>query len=200
MDTVDSVLRITNSADTIAVGSSFQFDFLYLNNVGQAESVNAEWKSSNSDVISINNEGLAQGLQIGTSTITVEYNDGNNTLNDSVEVQVGENTSVSTSQRSGSIATTSSYKLTGDFTLSEEGGNLVLAFGADYEASTALPGLYVYLTNNPNTTANAYEIGAVQVFSGAHEYQISGVDIDEYRYVLYFCKPFTVKVGDGEIF
>ncbi|MFK7908760.1 MAG: hypothetical protein AB8B69_26765 [Chitinophagales bacterium] len=199
MDTVDSVLRITSTVDTIALESSFQFEFMYLNNVGQSEAVNAEWQSSNPDIISINNSGLAQGLQIGTSTISVEYSDGNNLLKDSMEVNVGENTTISTSTKMGSIATTSTYKLTGDFTISEDGDDLLITFDSNYEASTALPGLYVYLTNNPNTTANAFEIGAVQIFSGMHEYRISGVNINDYSHLLYFCKPFTVKVGDGEI-
>ncbi|MEM9549152.1 MAG: hypothetical protein AAGA77_24405, partial [Bacteroidota bacterium] len=62
-----------------------------------------------------------------------------------------------------------------------------------------LPGLYVYLTNNRNTTANALEIGAVEVFNGAHTYTVEDVGINDYKFLLYFCKPFNVKVGDGEI-
>jgi len=83
--------------------------------------------------------------------------------------------------------------------LREEGGNLTLRFEDDYRASTALPGLYVYLTNNPNSTNSALEIGAVTTFSGAHTYTIEDVDISEYQYILYFCKPFNVEVGEGLI-
>ena len=72
-------------------------------------------------------------------------------------------------------------------------------FGDDYQASTSLPGLYVYLTNNPATANNAFEIGRVEIFNGAHSYRISGVGLNEYDYLLYWCKPFSVKVGDGEI-
>ena len=41
----------------------------------------------------------------------------------------------------------------------------------------------------------------VTVFSGAHSYQIvnAGIDITTYDYLLYYCKPFVVKVGDGKI-
>lgn len=199
MDTVEPVLRITSSVDTIALNSSFSFDFQYLNNIGQEEPVNATWQSSNPDIISIDGQGTAEALQLGSSTISVSYSDGENTLTDAREVHVGNNTVMSVLERSGTIQTTSSYRLTGDFTLREEGDGVILEFGNDYEASSSLPGLYVYLTNNPNTTANAVEIGAVQVFSGQHAYQVPDVGINDYNYVLYFCKPFNVKVGDGEI-
>ena len=104
-----------------------------------------------------------------------------------------------TQAKSGQITTTSSYALSGDFSLTAENNDLVLAFDENYNASTALPGLYIYLTNNPSTISGALEIGKVQTFSGVHSYTIPNVDINEYSHVLYFCKPFNVKVGDGEI-
>ena len=69
--------------------------------------------------------------------------------------------------------------------------------GLYYELS--LPGLYAYLTNNPSTVNNAFEIGRVETFSGAHSYRISGVGLNDYDDLLYWCKPFSVKVGDGEM-
>ena len=45
----------------------------------------------------------------------------------------------------------------------------------------------------------ALEIGAVETFNGAHSYVIENTDISEYEFILYFCKPFVVKVGDGQI-
>ena len=100
---------------------------------------------------------------------------------------------------SGTIVSTSSYKLEGDFSLSETNGTLTLSFVDNYEASSALPGLYVYLTNNPNSINDALEIGKVEVFKGAHSYEIDNTSITAFDYVLYFCKPFRVKVGDGKI-
>ena len=99
-----------------------------------------------------------------------------------------------------SINTTSSYALTGDFTITEDGnGGINLVFADNYNASTALPGLYVYLTNNPSTTTGSLELQKVQTFQGAHTYSIPNVGVNDYSHVLYFCKPFNVKVGDGEI-
>ena len=200
MDTIDAVLRITSTVDTLAKDSSYQFGHLYLNNVGNQEPVDATWSSSDASVISITPQGLATGIDSGSAHISVLYDDAGLMLSDSVLVHVGERTVVSSPPvRTGTVQTTSTYLLEGDFTLSEDGPNIVLEFTDNYRASTALPGLYVYLSNNAATVANALEIGAVQVFNGAHSYTIPGVTIDEYRYVLYFCKPFNVKVGDGEI-
>jgi hypothetical protein len=114
-------------------------------------------------------------------------------------VTVGETTVVGPMDRGGSIRTTSSYLLEGDFTITAPTGNLQIDIAENYRASTALPGLYLYLSNNPNSTAGALEIGRVEVFSGAHGYTVPNVGIDEYAYLLYYCKPFNVKVGDGEI-
>ena len=44
------------------------------------------------------------------------------------------------------------------------------------------------------------EIGAVEVFKGAHSYILEGdIPLNQYDYLLYYCKPFNVKVGDGPI-
>lgn len=201
-DSVDPVLRITNVPDSIGFGTSFQFDFRYLNNVGQEEEVNPEWSSSDPEIISIDATGLAEGLQTGEVLISVSYTFEGSLINDSALVAVGTETVISeepSTDREGNIRTTSSYALTGEFTLIQDEEDLILEFAADYVASSALPGLYVYLTNNPNTTNGALEIAKVTTFNGAHSYRIPNTDINDFNHVLYFCKPFNVKVGDGEI-
>lgn len=198
-DTVDPVLRINQLADTIALDETFQFNAIYLNNIGVEEEADMQWLSSAPDVISIDDNGLALALQTGSAIISAQYDNGIDILEDAIEVHTGEETVVATSERSGTIQTTSSYTLSGDFVITAAGPDINLSIAANYVASTSLPGLYIYLSNNPNTIANAYEIGAVQVFSGAHSYTIPGVDINDYNYLVYFCKPFNVKVGDGEI-
>jgi len=199
-DTVDPVLRITANIDTLALGNTFQFEEIYLNNIGLEEQITVMWSSSDEAVISISNDGLATALELGSSIISIEYDDGTGlVLSDELLVHVGENTSTSTQTFVGSIATTSSYLLEGDFTFSETDNGVFLEFADNYSASTALPGLYVYLSNNRNSIANAFEIGAVEVFNGAHNYDIANIGINDYSYLVYFCKPFNVKVGDGVI-
>lgn len=198
-DTVEPELRITAAVDTIAVDSSYQFDAVYLNNVGVAEAIDVLWESNAPDIIDIDADGLATALQLGSATITASFDDGTVLVQDAVEVHTGEETISLSTERSGVIRTTSSYLLEGDFTIREQGNGIQLDIADNYRASTALPGLYIYLTNNPNTIANALEIGGVETFSGAHSYTIPNVSLETYNYVLYFCKPFNVKVGDGQI-
>jgi len=201
-DYVAPQIRLTNPISSIEEGTNYQFEYQFFNNVGQTETVNASWSSEDPAIISVSATGLASAVEVGTTNLNVTYQDEfGETATDALSVEVGESTVVvEVISKSGSIATTSSYDLEGDFTLTElPGGQLDLAFGADYVADGGLPGLFVYLSNNPNSTDGALEIAAVQTFRGAHNYVIDGATLNDYSHVLYFCKPFNVKVGDGVI-
>ena len=197
-DTVEESLRIIDKVDTLAVGGTYLFSALYTNNIGMEEAANIQWISADPEILEIFDNGEAVGRQKGSTIVTARVGD----IRDEVEVVVDQETVVSTGNiRSGEIRTTSSYILEGSFELSAAGPNLLLSVADDYRASSSLPGLYLYLTNNPNTTNGAYEIGEVKVFEGAHSYEIDGTEVrlDQYSHLLYFCKPFRVKVGDAEI-
>lgn len=202
LDTVEETLKITSQATSLAVGESFQFEARYTNNVGQTEEDVISWRSSDKDLLTIDANGLATGINQGNVTVIAEVTlaDGS-LLTEEMGVEVSMVTTVveTPTDRSGIIATTSSYLLEGDFTITKNNNVLVLSIAENYKASRALPGLYIYLTNNPNSINDALEIGAVEVFEGAHTYEIPNVELSTYDYVLYFCKPFRVKVGDGEI-
>lgn len=202
-DEVPERLRINNRIDSLKLGDSFQFEVMFFNNIGQQEERQVSWSTSDANTISVDQNGLATAHEMGTATITATVNLPDKApVEDSFEVVVSDVTTEveENGNRSGMIKTTSSYVLTGDFEFFEEGTALTLSFAENYAASSALPGLYIYLTNNPNTITGAYEIGEVTKFSGAHTYEIpADVGLDTYNYVLYFCKPFRVKVGDGEI-
>lgn len=205
-DTVDERLSIAPSIDSLQIGNTYQFDATFFNNVGVEENRAIDWRSSDEAILSIDANGLATGITAGMVQIFAEIEaTTGDILRDETTLIVTEETVVqptvdTPSARSGSIATTSSYTLEGDFTLEESENGLLLSFSDNYRASTSLPGLYVYLTNNPNTLNNAFEIGKVQTFNGAHTYNITiDADLNTYSHLLYFCKPFGVKVGDGAI-
>ncbi len=203
-DEIDERLVVNNIIDSLQVGSTFLFETTFFNNVGQIEQRTINWMSTNEDVLSINENGLATALAAGnTSLIANTVLDDNSTLEVDFPLVVTEEEVVieepEFEERSGVIQTTTFYTLEGDFVLREETDQLVLEIAENYQASSSLPGLYIYLTNNPNTTNGALEIGRVNIFSGAHSYIIPDVDINAYSHILYFCKPFNVKVGDGEI-
>ncbi|NRB51313.1 MAG: DM13 domain-containing protein [Saprospiraceae bacterium] len=202
-DEVPERLRINNRIDSLKLGDSFQFEVMFFNNIGQAEDRQVDWNTSDANIISVSPSGLATAHEKGVATITATVNIPDRApVEEAFEVIVSDVTTEieETMNRSGSIKTTSSYVLTGDFEFFQAGNSLILSFDESYRASSALPGLYVYLTNNPNTTTNAYEIGKVTQFSGTHTYEIpADIGLDTYNYLLFFCKPFRVKVGDGEI-
>lgn len=198
-DEVDPIIRIMNPVDTIEINSTYQFEVVFLNNIGQEEQLDGySWNSSAPEIISIDNSGLATAVSAGSAEISVVANTPEGlTLRDAKLIAVGNSTVLSSGNRTGTLRTTSSYALEGKFTLEEIPGGVKLSFGEDYKASSALPGLYIYLTNNPNSNSNALEIGKVTTFSGAHLYEIMNVGLTEYSHLLYYCKPFSVKVGDG---
>lgn len=202
-DTIPERLTISNPVDSIQINTTYQFEAIFFNNIGQPADQEVSWTSTNEAVLSIDDQGLANGNELGETTIIASITlDDNSTITDEITLWVTEGETIiteETTERSGQINTTSSYPLSGDFTLKVQGNQLLLSLADNYETTASLPGLYVYLTNNPNTTNGAFEIGAVTTFSGAHSYTFSGVEIDQYSHVLYFCKPFSVKVGDGNI-
>ncbi|WP_025741168.1 Ig-like domain-containing protein [Aquimarina pacifica] len=202
-DTIDPILRIDNPLISLAVGETHQFEATYLNNIGQEENVTFLWTSSDDTIISINELGLATALKEGEAIISVRINDETENAITRNTLQVSTGTVLDNDIKTGVIKTTSSYELTGDFMITEQStqDNIRISISDNYSASTALPGLYLYLTNNPNSIENAFEVGPVTVFSGAHVYDISDqeVGINQYGYLLYWCKPFSVKVGEGKI-
>jgi len=203
-DFVQPEIRILNGIDSLSIDSSYLLEFAYFNNVGAQENITPAWSSSNPAVASVSADGLITAHSFGPVDITASYSDGTHPAMALTSLHTAENPIIVVDDdpevRAGTIVTTSSYVLEGTFTITErEEGGMVISVNEAYRASTALPGLYVYLTNNPASTVSAYEIGAVDVFNGAHEYVIEDVNIGEHSHLLYFCKPFNVKVGDGAI-
>ncbi len=199
-DEVDPVLRISNPIDSLELDSEYLFHSVYLNNVGIEEDIEVTWSSTNPEVISVDDNGLATAQSLGQAIIITSTTVDNIELVDSLTISVGQTTVTTSAQViTGNIQTTTFYTLEGGFEYRETDSGVLLSIDENYRASSSLPGLYIYLSNNPNSIANAFEIGKVTVFSGAHEYNISDVGLSEYSHIVYFCKPFNVKVGDATL-
>lgn len=190
---------INNPITELNVNGTHQYTTTYTNPSGTVTNRQVTWSSSNSAIISVTNAGKITAVSGGEATITASVtNATGGTLSVDNKVTVKSN---SPKERTGTIRTTSSYVLQGTFTLREipNTNDLELVVNSDYRASSSLPGLYIYLSNNPSTNNNAKELQAVQVFSGAHRYVIPNTGINDFSHVLYWCKPFRVKVGDAVI-
>ena len=196
-DRVDREIRVLNLVDTLILGETYAFDVRYLNEIGQEETVSLNFSSSNPDVVSINQSGEATALQLGMSTIDITYEIDGEEVSNSFDVTVGEDRTEQSASRKGTIVTTTFYDLEGSYTIEPDGENLILTLEEDFRTTDRLPGLYVYLTNNRNSVAGAHLIGMVTQFEGKHSYEISGVELNEHEFLLFWCKPFSVKVGEG---
>lgn len=206
-DRVDPKIFVSNPLLELKKnGAPHQFQVNYFNYVGkEIENPNVSWSSSDPTVLAITEDGLATGIEFGTATVTATLitPEENITITNTDEVKVSMSTLTESIEFIGTIVSTSNYELGGSYVLKvheDENDILRLSLGNDYVASTSLPGLYVYLGNNPNSVADAFEIGAVTVFQGAHFYDLpSTISIYDYSYILYWCKPFDAKVGEGQI-
>jgi len=198
-DAVEPELRITSAVESLALGDQFQFQKIYLNNIGQEEIVDAFWMSSDPSVLEITDAGLATAKAIGSVDVSVTTTVEGAQLTQTTQVAVGSETVASASSIQGTIETTTFYVLEGSFELRADEGDLILDIADNYQASSSLPGLYVYLSNNRNSIANALEISEVEVFSGAHSYTIPNTELTDYSFIVYYCKPFNVKVGEAAL-
>ena len=118
-DRIDPVLRIDNAIDSLEVGTDYQFEFTYFNNIGQEEATEVVWESSDPSIISITPSGLASALQQGDVVLTATVDGVDDQTLQSLMVTAGASTTeieVST-VRSGVIQTTTFYDLEGDFEL-----------------------------------------------------------------------------------
>jgi len=196
MDFVEPQIIIENTVINLQVGDTYSLSAVYLNNTGQPTNEEILWNSSNEQILTVTQDGVLEGISVGVATITAQRNE----VQSSVDIMVSQDQTVIMNERMADIMTTSSYPLTGTAILTIDSINHKLAFLEDFSTTSSLPGLYVYLTNNPNTIENALEIGAVKEFDGAQTYTIPDtVQLFTYNYVLFYCKPFIVKVGDGEL-
>lgn len=203
-DFVQPVISINPTIDTIAVGESAQLEYRYLNNIGQLQNIaSVIWGTSDPSIISVSENGVITGVQKGAADIIVSATESDISVSDTYTIIVGDSTVASeiSTNRSGVLRSTSQYLLKGSFTLAaNDDGALVLTYGDDYEATRALPELHGFLSNNPNSFQDAYDLGETTVFEGAHSITIGPeVDISDYSYITYWCVPFRVKVGDATI-
>ena len=202
-DRINERLIIDNPVSALAPLGTHQLRVRFFDNVGAEGQLAVEYNSSNTDIARISNSGLIEALARGQTTIRVTANSPEGVeLSDSFDLEINEEGQTPEVQEGfGTIRTTSSYILEGGFVVRElpATGSLRIEIAEGYRADTNLPGLYVYLSNNPSSIANALEIGPVEVFAGAHQYTIPNTELNDYAYLLYWCKPFEVKVGDGQI-
>lgn len=195
-DFVEAKVSIDNPITSLKKDNTYQFEATYLNNIGIPEPAIFQWNSSDESIVQIDNEGLAEAVGKGKAIITATANG----ISDMLSLIVSDTTIGSFNERVAELSTVSSYPLDGKVILRKTGGKIILEFDNSFNTTSALPGLYVYLTNNVSTINNALEVAKVAAFTGAQSYEIAeDISLTEYAFVLFYCKPFLVPVGNGEL-
>ncbi|MBO3698915.1 DM13 domain-containing protein [Roseivirga sp. E12] len=192
---VEQTVSISQRLETLAVGDSYQFEANFFDEMGEQSSTEITWTSNNEAVMSITTSGLATGVAEGNVWISAM----SGAARDSVMVSVGQNTVLAAAERSGSFVGLRDYNVSGNFTLTEDGDNLVLTFSSNFVASRG-PGLFVYLSNNATRVTGGVEMGQLMQNSGAQTYTIALTEaqLDTYNHVLIYCRPFGVAFGTGQ--
>ena len=195
-DLVEPKIVVDNALVSLKVGDSHQFEFKYFNNIGQQEEALVNWSSSNPSILSVDNSGLITAHDTGEVDITASLKSATVIMT----IEVTMETVAADQSRTAVLNTTTSYKLTGTATLRKENGKLTLAFSGDFDADTSLPGLYVYLSNSTSNISNAIEVSKITQFKGAYSIDVTGTDeLFDYSFVFFYCKPFSVPVGNGKL-
>ena len=136
-----------------------------------------------------------------SSTSTSETSDTTTTTTESSTSTTDNGIVTAVQFFEGQIYSTSGYVLQGNYRYENNGTQIILSLDETYRASSSLPGLYLYLTNNPNSPEDGYEVEKVPVFAGAHSYTLPmSIGLMDYKYLLYWCKPFRVEVGEAQLF
>jgi hypothetical protein len=189
---INSRLEILDFATELTVGDSYQFDAIFVNSMGEAETAPLVWLSLDPEVIAIDETGLASALKAGKTTVVVSFGQ----YSDSVMVNAGSTTVGSGSERSGALAGKGSYTVGGTAVLSREAGNsLKLQLNQDFQVSNG-PGLYLYLSNSGTSVSGGVELGALKATSGSQNYDVpENVTLNTYDFVVVYCKPFRISFG-----
>ncbi|MEQ9300380.1 MAG: DM13 domain-containing protein [Cyclobacteriaceae bacterium] len=179
---------------SIELGSTFSFSATHFDALGDPTNDVVQWSSSNPELLSIDSQGLATALSRGNVTVTAVSGEAVNTM----AFEVGDETILAGTQRTGTFEGLNRYTVQGKFTLFLEGDQLSLRLEDDFQADNG-PGLYLYLATSGGSVTGGVQIGPLDANSGSQLYAIpAGVTLETYDFVIVYCQPFGVPFGFGE--
>jgi len=183
-----SEITISSPTQTLDIGQSTQLSISVKNILGEELTgpFQPVWSSSNPGIISVNDQGLATAVAAGPSEITATV-DGIISLPYSLTVSGGE--------RTGTFQGVNGYNVSGSVAVDDN----TVELGSNFSASNG-PGLYIYLTTSSSSVSGGIELGALVSTAGVQSYNIpQGEDVNNYQYVIVYCKPFGIPFGFAEL-
>jgi uncharacterized protein YjdB len=187
---VEEEVRITNFTNSIQSGETYTFEASFFTTSGLPDSnVNIIWSSSDSNIVSIDENGVAKAEAVGKAVITATAN----MVSMSIEVEVPEQT---TDERVAQLEGVGGYDISGTGVLKLVEEKVVFDFT---NVKVEGPGPYFYLSNSKANVNGGVKLGIAK--AGASSFNISalkqGSALGDYEYVVVWCEPFGVTLGFG---
>ena len=151
-----------------------------------------QWFSENSGIITVSSSGLVTAVANGTSEVHAKV-DG--VKSNSIKFNVGSVAGI----RSGTFVSAGGYSSVGTVTMEEMGRKVIVKLRTNFQASVAL-GTFIYLANSTsggNVKSAGVELG--QWSNGAKTFEVPGVSLNQYKYVVVLCKPAGISFGFAEL-
>ena len=187
-----ALVEVTGAKSMLDLSESVNLTARALNAEGQEVSnVDITWESTDSSIASVSSNGIVTGENTGSADIIASADQ----VTGSYPVTVGQ-----TSERMGQFESLNGYQTSGSVKLTLGTDEAVdINLGDDFSADNG-PGLYVYLSNNRSSISGGVEIGELRSNKGADTYNVpADVTLDEYDFVLIYCRPFGVGFGSAEL-
>ena len=187
-------VSLTPDSSDLTIGETLQFIATAFNfNNGAVQGIAFNWSSSDSSIVTIDNNGLATAIAAGVVEIVAEA-DGVVSLPSHIEVFGRTRTGQFTKAQG------TSYTVDGTVTLEElADGSLVLKLGEDFASSNG-PGLHVILSTSNALSSGSVDLGDLKFTIGEQSYQVpENVQFTFYDWVIIHCVPFNITFGFAEL-
>ncbi len=99
--------------------------------------------------------------------------------------------------RTAAMSGANGHSGSGTAKIVQDGGQYRLEFSSSFKVGGA-SNSDVYLTNSTNGIGNGLNLGNLRSGSGAQSYSMPNAG-GGFRYVLIWCRPFTIPIGVGEL-
>lgn len=151
-----------------------------------------EWFTENASIVTVSSTGLVTAAGNGSAEVHAKVE---GVKSNSIKFNIGAAAGV----RTGTFVSSGGYSAVGSVTMEEMGSKVVVKLGSNFQASVAL-GTYIYLANS--TTGGTVKSAGLELgqwSSGAISFDVPGVTLNQYKYVVVLCKPAGVTFGFAEL-
>lgn len=151
-----------------------------------------EWFSENTSIVKVSSTGLVTAVANGTAEVHAK---SEGVKSNSIKFNVG----VAAGVRTGTFVSAGGYSAVGSVTMEEMGSKVIVKLGSNFQASVAL-GTFIYLANaTSGGTVKTAGLELGQWSSGAKDFDLPSVTLNQYKYVVVLCKPAGVTFGFAEL-